>query len=447
LRFERSTPDSDKERYSSEGRSRHVRLGSLFSVLSILACWASIGALALAQEKYALIVGINDYPRPIPPLHGCVNDTNNVRNELIGRFGFRTGNIESLFDGSATRGRILAGIDAYAARVRRGDVFVFGYSGHGTVFPDERSEELDETRVITPRKRPPGKYDAALVPVDSRDNNSGKPWGNLILDDELYAHFKRFTDKGCLVVVISDSCHSGTLGRNADRVKAISTEEALGIPYDRIGRPANSRTIESRDLGGLYLTITSSTDEQVSIEWQDDEGRDCGLFIYSFLKALRVPGANRPSYQQVYDYARREVLRLSEQGQEPQVDTRFFSGGLNVPLFSAPGAVTPIQASNLRVVVRVQDANGKALEGSAFTIFRPGVRPAQGQIRMEDMLLLGKTDAKGLFDSSGQLVFLAPGLYLIKVVRADYRTFQGERWLRENGGAGIAVLSFQLVKE
>jgi hypothetical protein len=66
---------------------------------------------------------------------------------------------------------------------------------------------------------------------------------------------------------------------------------------------------------------------------------------------------------------------------------------------------------------------------------------------MEDMLLLGKTDAKGLFDSSGQLVFLAPGLYLIKVVRADYRTFQGERWLRENGGAGIAVLSFQLVKE
>jgi hypothetical protein len=401
----------------------------------------------LAQEKYALIVGINDYPRPIPPLHGCVNDTNNVRNELIGRFGFRTGNIESLFDGSATRGRILAGIDAYAARVRRGDVFVFGYSGHGTVFPDERSEELDETRVITPRKRPPGKYDAALVPVDSRDNNSGKPWGNLILDDELYAHFKRFTDKGCLVVVISDSCHSGTLGRNADRVKAISTEEALGIPYDRIGRPANSRTIESRDLGGLYLTITSSTDEQVSIEWQDDEGRDCGLFIYSFLKALRVPGANRPSYQQVYDYARREVLRLSEQGQEPQVDTRFFSGGLNVPLFSAPGAVTPIQASNLRVVVRVQDANGKALEGSAFTIFRPGVRPAQGQIRMEDMLLLGKTDAKGLFDSSGQLVFLAPGLYLIKVVRADYRTFQGERWLRENGGAGIAVLSFQLVKE
>ncbi len=447
MRSKRSTPNSDRERYSSEGRRRRVRLGSLFSVLFILACWASIGALALAQEKYALLVGINDYPRPITPLHGCVNDMSNVRDKLIGQFGFPTGNIESLFNGSATRGRILAGIDAYAGKVRRGDVFVFGYSGHGTVFPDERSEELDETRVITPKNRQPGKYDAALVPIDVRAGDSGKPWGNLILDDELYERFKRLTDKGCLVIVISDSCHSGTLGRGTHRVKAISTEEALGIPYDRIGKPAGSRTVESRDLGGLYLTMTSSTDEQVSIEWRDDEGRECGLFVYSFLKALRAAGTNRPSYQQVYDYTRREVMRLSKQGQEPQVDTRFFSGGLSTPLFSPPAAVAPIPASKLRVVVRVQDANGKPLEGSAFTIFRPGVRPAQGQIRMEDVLLLGKTDAKGLFDSSGQQVFLAPGQYLLKVVRVGYRTFQGERELRENSGGGIAVLSFQLVKE
>jgi hypothetical protein len=417
-------------------------------IVALLLALGCSSMSALAQEKYALLAGINDYPAPINPLHGCVNDMNNLRAVLAGQYGFQLRNVNTLFNAQATRANILNGIDEAEARIKRGDVFVFGYSGHGTVFPDENSEELDETAIITPKNRLPGKYDAALVPVDARANDSGKAWRNLILDDELYERFKRFTVKGCLVIVISDSCHSGTLARATHRIKATPTEEALGIPYDRIQKSANSRATGPRDLGGLYLTLTSSTDAQVSIEWKDDQNRDCGLFMNALLRALRSYGASA-TYEKVYAFAKSEVLRLSEAGQEPQMDKRFYSGSVSSLLFAplpVAAAVTP-SAAKLRVVVQVLNAEQQPLENSAFIIFRPGVEPSQGQIRAEDALLIGKTNAKGLYDSTSQSIYVTPGRYRLKVVCVGYRSFVGERDITVNGGAGVSVLKFNLVKE
>ena len=90
----------------------------------------------------------------------------------------------------ATRGNALAGIRAAAKTLQSGDFFFLTYSGHGGQVPDVNGDEddkKDETWCL---------YDGQLI------------------DDELYAELGRFK-KGVRVLVLSDSCHSGTVTRQA----------------------------------------------------------------------------------------------------------------------------------------------------------------------------------------------------------------------------------------
>ena len=67
-----------------------------------------------AVTLYALLVGIDDYPPPAPPLHGCRNDIDALADYL----GARTGvdlQLEMLFDGEATRDGVIAAFRATSA--------------------------------------------------------------------------------------------------------------------------------------------------------------------------------------------------------------------------------------------------------------------------------------------------------------------------------------------
>ncbi len=149
-----------------------------------------VGAAAVTEakgRKYGLLVGINEYPEPINSLSGCVNDVTKMRAALIAGYGFKKADTTVLTDAEATRENIINKIKMYEKLVGAGDLFVFHYSGHGTLFPDANSEEQDETKmqfveisyggeseVIFPRD----KYDSAIVPVDADKETSGKPWQN-----------------------------------------------------------------------------------------------------------------------------------------------------------------------------------------------------------------------------------------------------------------------------
>jgi len=88
----------------------------------------------------------------------------------------------------ATREKALAAIRAAAQRLKAGDLFLLSYSGHGGQVDDisgEEADKLDETWCL---------YDGQLI------------------DDELYLELSRFA-KGVRVLVLSDSCHSGTMTR------------------------------------------------------------------------------------------------------------------------------------------------------------------------------------------------------------------------------------------
>jgi hypothetical protein len=84
--------------------------------------------------------------------------------------------------------------------VRADDIFLLTYSGHGGQVPDTNGDEpdrKDETWVL---------YDGELV------------------DDELHELYTQFKS-GTRVVVLSDSCHSGTVTRAMyDRTAPIEAE-------------------------------------------------------------------------------------------------------------------------------------------------------------------------------------------------------------------------------
>jgi len=323
----------------------YARRTTLLFVLLVCA------ATAAAQgRKYGVFVGINDYPFEGGQLHGAVNDATKLRDTMVSLFGFDLGHTSLLTNSAATRDGIIGSLTKYEGLVRRGDLFVFTYSGHGTVFPDKYSEELDETRkismnVLLGEERfvlPLGLYDSALVPIDADKDTGGRSWKNLILDDELYGLFSAFTRKGASVVFLSDSCHSGSIGKGARtesvRVKFISPLKALkvkSLEETKATTPRNQK-ITTRQLGGQYLILTGSKDDEFSLDVGGGTPNASGLFTRTLLKVIEVRGTDM-TYSQLIRLVQPEVNRQAREAdnpQTPQLDARF--GDPDAKIFRAP---------------------------------------------------------------------------------------------------------------
>ena len=90
----------------------------------------------------------------------------------------------------ATRSAVLGAMRSAAKELGNGDFFFLTYSGHGGQVPDvsgDEEDKKDETWCL---------YDGQLI------------------DDELYFELSRF-GSGVRILVLSDSCHSGTVTRAA----------------------------------------------------------------------------------------------------------------------------------------------------------------------------------------------------------------------------------------
>lgn len=90
----------------------------------------------------------------------------------------------------ATRAKTLAALRSAARTLKTGDLFFLSYSGHGGQVKDVTGDE-------------PDKQDETWCLYDGQ-----------LIDDELYLELARFA-KGVRILVLSDSCHSGTVTRAA----------------------------------------------------------------------------------------------------------------------------------------------------------------------------------------------------------------------------------------
>jgi len=122
--------------------------------------------------------------------------------------GFST---SMLLTRKATAAAVTAAVRRAAGKLDAGDLFVLSYSGHGGQVRDPSGEEADwedETWVL---------------------------WDRQLLDDELYALWSGFKP-GVRILVLSDSCHSGSVVRDqfydASPANAATSDRFKFIPRD-----------------------------------------------------------------------------------------------------------------------------------------------------------------------------------------------------------------------
>jgi metacaspase-1 len=228
------------------------------------------------STKTALCIGINNYPGTQNDLYGCVNDANDWAAELQ-RKGYT---IKMLLDAKATNKNILGETQAILTKTRPGDSVVIQYSGHGSYVPDEDGDE-------------PDGMDECICPYDivSADGSN-----NFITDDQLFEVYSK-RDRDSKLVIIYDSCHSGTVSRMAPALstngfsrKAKFLPPSVFLPkqeLEKIGR-AMAKSFRSASAPGRYagLLMAGCQDKQVSYD-AELNGKANGAFSYVALNALK----------------------------------------------------------------------------------------------------------------------------------------------------------------
>ena len=196
-----------------------------------------LDTVLLNTKYHALVIGNNNY-KYIKKLNTAIADANAVDKILREKFGFKT---KVLLD--APRKEILDTINDFRKKLGRDDSLLIYYAGHG---------EFDK---IADK--------AYWLPIDAR-SDSPTEW---IMADDITSNIKRIISNHILIV--SDSCYSGTLTRAVSGDLSKSGEERNEFIKKMIERP--SRTL-----------MASGGNEPVS----DSGGGSHSVFAASFLKAL-----------------------------------------------------------------------------------------------------------------------------------------------------------------
>lgn len=226
---------------------------------------------------YALVIGNNDY-RHMPKLKTAVSDAKEVARTLSHAYGFSTRTLIN-----ASRDDIIATLDSYRKTLGSNDNLLIYYAGHGWL--DEESER------------------GYWLPVDAQKSTRARWVSNADITDTLKALKARH------VLVVADSCFSGTLTRNA------SPELTRGIAL-RETASSHLQTLLSRR---SRTVLSSGALEPVS----DQGGGQHSVFAYAFLKSLK----NNPDLidgTQLFAEVRRQVLLNATQ--TPQYNNIRFAG-------------------------------------------------------------------------------------------------------------------------
>ncbi|OEU77809.1 MAG: hypothetical protein BA865_12400 [Desulfobacterales bacterium S5133MH4] len=201
---------------------------------------------------------------------GCELDADNMERTLKS-LGYDT---KMLKTADATRNSILSSIYRAADNLLADDIFVFYYSGHGGQQPDLSGDELD------------GK-DETLVAYDRE-----------VIDDKIHYALTRFK-AGVRMVMISDSCNSGTNYRGAMTVPV--NEQAIFRPVARTPR-------EEVDIKAQLIHLAGCRDGFTSAGYQHG-----GAFTIALCEAWQ-DGAFAGTYKNLHE----KICELIRSSQKPQ---------------------------------------------------------------------------------------------------------------------------------
>jgi hypothetical protein len=207
------------------------------------------------QNIYALLIGINYYPANAlyKNLQGCVRDIDLVDGYIRGTLGVPAKNIWKLTadnpnnadlediraaEPPPTYRNIVAAFKAIAAAANPGEQVYIHYSGHG-----------GRAKTIYPTLKGAGQSDESIVPTDFNSSD-----GQYLRDVELATLLKQMTDKGLVVTIVLDSCHSGGATRGDCDVRG--PEDGI---VDSAEQPTESLVATQAVLESNWLALTEGS--------------------------------------------------------------------------------------------------------------------------------------------------------------------------------------------
>lgn len=184
-------------------------------------------------------------------LNACIADAKDMR-DLAKKKGFAGNTL--LLDGHATAAAVSTAIQDAAKKLKKGDMLFLTYSGHGGQVRDTNGDETDNDRM-----------DETWVLFDRQ-----------LVDDELYKIWSKFK-AGVRILVLSDSCHSGTVTRDIPSFRGAGPKprampRAVGIKTENANRAlyraiqTKTRGAEKTKVAASVLLISGCMDNQTSMD-------------------------------------------------------------------------------------------------------------------------------------------------------------------------------------
>ena len=326
----------------------------VFYIIFILGLFTTSVIFAGGQKrKLALIIAIGDYPENTGwNKISSGNDVGILENALE-KQGFTKNNITVLKDKDATKAGIIKQLKILSNKVRAGDVVLIHFSGHGQQINDDNADE-------------PDGYDESIIPFDAHirytENYHGE---NHLRDDELNLALTKIREKAGKngsVLVILDSCHSGTATRGFQKCRG--TEIKFEPPgYSGVNNKKelffepDELKLNEEEISPI-ITYSASSPEQLNYEYTDDEtGTSYGSLTFALCKALSKVDSST-TYRGLFDRVLVEMNKIAP-NQNPQAE-----GDLNQKIFS--GDIIPnTQYFKLKdkVEASVFTMNGGTLQG------------------------------------------------------------------------------------
>lgn len=214
-------------------------------------------------RKVAILFGNNAYSDKIPPLETPIGDVQEIGKVLHDRFGYEVRIVKD-----AKKADMVTALNQIGSETKFGDSVMIAYAGHGYL--------MESTKM------------GYWIPVDG----TTKSPANWVSNSDISKFLKNIPAKQ--IILISDSCYSGTLTKEEKITAATKTDDREAVLTRR-----------------SVLTMSSGGDEPVS-----DEGKEGhSIFAWSMIGALKTLGPVTPGAQ-LFQKVKKEVLK--EYPQEPQ---------------------------------------------------------------------------------------------------------------------------------
>jgi hypothetical protein len=326
----------------------------------------------MTRTLRALLVGIDEYPSPIPRLRGCVNDIEAFAAYLPDCVARDKGieiDLKTLKNREATRQAVIDAFRDHLGQAQKGDVALFYYSGHGS--QEQAPEEF--------WKLEPDHLDETLVCFDSRTPGC---WD--LADKELAKLIGEVAAKGPHVAVVLDCCHSGSGTRGIETVVRraptdlrqrpiesflVSVGEAEAAFASRSVRPKGASRYAPPE--GRHVLFAACRDDQEAKEYVGD-GKHRGAFSFFLGDALKS-AAGVPTYRDLFARTSAAVSSMVRD-QSPQLEASQ-NDDLNATFLD--GAIQPAPATfSARVQQGHWTINGGATSGIAAPVGSDSARLA-----------------------------------------------------------------------